>query len=71
MRDGVKRVAFGTPLKGVLQQRSFLIKIPLRGIGGKAPNLNFDYNNFVIGSDTSGIQFPYGGIGAAFKCSFG
>ena len=37
-----KGFAFGTPPKGVLEQRSFLIKIPLRGIGGIAPNLNFE-----------------------------
>ena len=62
----LKRYAFGTPPKGVLEQRSFLIKIAACCSGGKAPNLNFDYkryalgrtafNNFVIGSDTSGIQ---------------
>ena len=39
---------------------------PLRGYCSSGA-----FNNFVIGSDTSGIQFPYGGIGAAFKCSFG
>ena len=38
MRDGVKRVAFGTPLKGVLEQRSFLIKIAACCSGGTAPN---------------------------------
>ena len=38
----LKGFAFGTPPKGVLEQRSFLIKIPLRGIGGKAPNLNLN-----------------------------
>ena len=38
MRDGVKRVAFGTPLKGVLEQRSFLIKIAAYCSGGTAPN---------------------------------
>ena len=48
------------------QVKHFVFGTPPRGYQGSEA-----FNNFVIGSDTSGIQFPYGGIGAAFKCSFG
>ena len=30
------------------RKRSFLIKIPLRGIGGTAPNLNFDGKSKIL-----------------------
>ena len=42
------------PLRGGSKGEAFVIKIPLRGIGGTAPNLNFD-------KKASLLQYPLRG----------